>query len=224
MICPCPPLRDGGGKEAHNDDIFYHRLTQPPMEDVPAASRCDWGRCTEHDWRRRLGPQGLVERPRAWVGPGNAGIARPECCCVTDRTSNEAHPIESTRAPTTQRRVFMELWRARCVQGYVAVHLHSKINLGDLAKVTQFSRCKFNRTFKASFGCTPGQYVRRMRSARAQNLMTMSRDPLCQIAAESGFADQSHFNRSFRKVVGESPAIWRQRRCNRGNDCCGPRQ
>lgn len=56
--------------------------------------------------------------------------------------------------------------QARCVQGYVAVHLHSKINVEDLAKAAQFSRCKFNRTFKASFGCTPGQYVRRMRITR----------------------------------------------------------
>jgi AraC family transcriptional regulator len=134
---------------------------------------------------------------------------------MTDRTPNEARSVDRypRRTPTTPSHVSMELWQARCVQGYVAVHLHSKINLGDLAKVTQFSRCKFNRTFKASFGCTPGQYVRRMRVARAQNLMTASGDPLCQIATESGFADQSHFNRCFRKVVGESPAIWRARRC-----------
>jgi YesN/AraC family two-component response regulator len=84
----------------------------------------------------------------------------------------------------TQSHVFMELWQARCVQGYVAVHLHSKIDLGDLAKVTQF----------------------------AQNLMTVSGEPLCQIATESGFADQSHFNRCFREVVGESPSVWRARR------------
>jgi transcriptional regulator GlxA family with amidase domain len=134
---------------------------------------------------------------------------------MTDHTPNEGYSIDrySRRTSAAQSDVFMELWQARCVQGYVAVHLHSKINLGDLAKVTQFSRCKFNRTFKASFGCTPGQYVRRMRIARAQNLMTMSADPLCQIAAETGFADQSRFNRCFRKVVGESPAIWRARRC-----------
>jgi len=142
---------------------------------------------------------------------------------MTDRRPNEAHSIDrySTVAPTTQSHVFMELWQARCVRGYVAVHLHSKINLADLAKATQFSRCKFNRTFKASFGCTPGQFIRRMRIARAQNLMAMSGDPLCQIAAESGFADQSHFNRCFRKVVGESPAVWRARRCETGrrNDC-----
>ena len=126
-----------------------------------------------------------------------------EACAIDERP-----PL--MRVPSTPR-LFMEIWQARCVQGYVAVHLHSKITLGDLAKVTHFGRHKFNRTFKASFGCTPGQYIRRMRIARAQNLMTVSRDPLSQIAAECGFADQSHLNRCFRKVVGETPAIWRAR-------------
>jgi transcriptional regulator GlxA family with amidase domain len=51
-----------------------------------------------------------------------------------------------------------------------------------------------------------------MRVVRAQNLMTLSREPLCRIAAECGFADESHFHRCFRKIVGESPAIWRSRR------------
>jgi AraC family transcriptional regulator len=134
---------------------------------------------------------------------------------MTGHTANEARSIDgySMRVPAMENHDGMELWQARCVQGYIAVHLRSKINWGELAKVMQFSRCKFNRTFKASFGCTPGQYVRRMRVARAQKLMTMSHDPLCQIAAESGFTDQAHFNRCFHKVVGESPAIWRARRC-----------
>jgi transcriptional regulator GlxA family with amidase domain len=76
----------------------------------------------------------------------------------------------------------MELWQARRVQVYLAVHLHSKINLSDLAKVTQFSRCKFNRAFEASFGCTLGQYVRRMRIARdmastARRIAVKPREP-----------------------------------------------
>ena len=116
--------------------------------------------------------------------------------------------------PTTRGRAFMELWQARCLQGYVAVHLHSQIDLGDLAKVASFSRCKFNRVFKASFGCTPGQYVRRMRIARAQNLMKSSCGPLREIAAECGFAHQSQFSHWFRKIVGDSPSVWRAK-------CCG---
>jgi AraC family transcriptional regulator len=110
-----------------------------------------------------------------------------------------------------QSGAIIELWQARCIQGYVAAHLQSKISLRDLAKVICFSRSKFNRIFKRSFGCTPGEYVRRMRILRAQNLMTLSNDLLCQVAAECGYADEPHFNRCFRKMVGESPAIWRAR-------------
>jgi hypothetical protein len=58
-------------------------------------------------------------------------------------TANEARSIDgySMRAPTMENHDGMELWQARCVQGYIAVHLRSKINWGDLAKVMQFSRC-----------------------------------------------------------------------------------
>ena len=118
----------------------------------------------------------------------------------------------STRAIKKHSRTLMEPWRARCVQGYVGVHLHSKITLPVLARVAHLSQSHFNRKFRASFGCTPSQYVRQMRIARAQNLMMMCRDPLSLIAAECGFADQPHFTRCFRKVVGEPPAMWRARR------------
>ena len=122
-------------------------------------------------------------------------------------------PPSPKRALTTRGRDFMELWQARCVQGYIAAHLHSKIRTGDLARVTQFKRSKFNRIFKASFACTPCQYVKRMRVARAQNLMIISSSPLSQIALECGFADQAHFSNCFRSVVGERPAAWRAQRC-----------
>jgi AraC family transcriptional regulator len=116
------------------------------------------------------------------------------------------------RALTTRGRDIMEVWQARCVQGYIAAHLHSKIRMGDLARVTQFKRSKFNRIFNASFGCTPCQYVKRMRVARAQNLMIISSSPLSEIALECGFADQAHFSNCFRSVVGERPATWRAQR------------
>lgn len=127
----------------------------------------------------------------------------------------ESHSIDartlSTGAAAKRSRAFMEPWQARCVQGYVAVHLHSNINLQDLAKVLCFSQSKFNRKFKASFGCTPAEYIRRMRIARAQNLLTLSSDPEHRIAAECGFADESHFSHCFCEIVGESPALWRAR-------------
>jgi AraC family transcriptional regulator len=135
----------------------------------------------------------------------------PPLCLVDAASPKPLAPAYGFDGYPRPNRHFMERWRARCVEGYVAVHLHAKIRMGDLAKVTRSSQSKFHRSFKASFGCTPGQYVRRMRIARAQNLMIMSSEPLCQIAAECGFADQAHFSRCFRKFVGNPPALWRAR-------------
>jgi len=132
---------------------------------------------------------------------------------VLHETRSIIDPASPKSGRTTRGCDSMKLWQARCVQGYIAVHLHAKIRTGDLARVTQFNRGKFNRTFKARFGCTPSQYVKRMRVARAQNLMIISNTALSQIALECGFADQSHFSNCFRKVVGERPAAWRAQRC-----------
>jgi AraC family transcriptional regulator len=107
---------------------------------------------------------------------------------------------------------FMEPWQARCVQGYISVHLQTKIKMANLARVAQFSGPRFKRAFRASFGCTPRQYVVRMRIERAQHLMSMCGDSLREIAAECGFADSSHFSHCFSSVVGERPSAWRARR------------
>jgi hypothetical protein len=60
---------------------------------------------------------------RARLGSDNAGTAAAKCSRMTDRTANEAHFVDrySRSKPMTQGHVFMELWQARCVQGYVAV-------------------------------------------------------------------------------------------------------
>jgi transcriptional regulator GlxA family with amidase domain len=122
-------------------------------------------------------------------------------------------PTGSTVVPSTKRSLdYMELWQARCVQAYIAIHLQTKIKTADLARVAQLSRTSFKRAFRTSFGCVPRQYVIRMRVARAQNLMTMCSDSLSQIASECGFADQSDFNNCFRRIVGERPGAWRARR------------
>jgi|SRR5580692_9127532 AraC family transcriptional regulator len=107
---------------------------------------------------------------------------------------------------------FMEPWQARCVQGYISVHLQTKIKMASLARAAQFSSLRFKRAFRASFGCTPQQYVMRMRIERAQRLMSMCGDSLREIAVECGFADSSHFSHCFSSVVGERPSAWRARR------------
>lgn len=48
------------------------------------------------------------------------------------------------------------------------------------------------------------------RVERAKQMLVESEGPLTSIAAETGFADQAHFTRVFRKTVGTTPALWKK--------------
>lgn len=119
------------------------------------------------------------------------------------------------------RRDLMAPWQVRCIQGYIAAHLHATIRMVDLAGVVQLGPYRFKRVFKASFGCTPHQYVIRRRVERARSLMIMSNDPLSQISAECGFVDQSHLSNLFHKIVGARPGTWRRIHARRETELAG---
>jgi AraC-like DNA-binding protein len=53
-------------------------------------------------------------------------------------------------------------------------------------------------------------YVSRRRVERAKEMMVTTDQPLTAIASRCGFADQSHFGRVFRRLVGPSPGDWRR--------------
>ena len=61
-----------------------------------------------------------------------------------------------------------------------------------------------------SLEVTPHAYIVRRRIEKACFLMETSPMPLGQIAIECGFADQAHFNRTFRKHLDCSPGAWRR--------------
>jgi AraC family transcriptional regulator len=64
--------------------------------------------------------------------------------------------------------------------------------------------------FRRHFGCTVGEYVRRQRVALACQELSATDRPLAEIAPQSGFADQSHLTRTFKRLVGVTPAAYRK--------------
>jgi AraC family transcriptional regulator len=101
-------------------------------------------------------------------------------------------------------------WQARKVQEFIDASLDSKIRLQDCASTVRLSASHFSRAFKATFGTTVLDYIHRRRVRRSQQLMLLSEQPLSQIALSCGFADQAHYCRVFRAVVGLSPSTWRR--------------
>ena len=68
----------------------------------------------------------------------------------------------------------------------------------------------FIRTFRRHVGVRPGYFVHQVRIARACRMLADPANSLRDIATATGFADQSHFGRVFRRVMGATPARWRK--------------
>jgi len=103
-------------------------------------------------------------------------------------------------------------WQIRRVTDHIEEHLSSTIRLQDLASIARLSHSHFCRAFKESLGHPAHAYVMRRRVHRAQGLMLTTTESLSQIAALCGMADQAHFCKLFRRLVGESPNAWRRAR------------
>jgi len=81
---------------------------------------------------------------------------------------------------------------------------------GDLANVVALSKSHFSRAFKLSLGLSPMEYVVVRRVERAKAMISSTRERLAEVALACGFADQAHFNRRFRDLIGMSPGRWRR--------------
>jgi AraC family transcriptional regulator len=94
------------------------------------------------------------------------------------------------------------------VLDYIEHHLGDAISLEDLARVAGVSRFHFARQFRTRTGESPMGYLMRTRVERAKTRLRDPRIRVIDIATELGFADQSHFARTFRRLVGMPPSAY----------------
>jgi AraC family transcriptional regulator len=103
-------------------------------------------------------------------------------------------------------------WQARRLVAHVNANLAGRIYIKDLAASLRVSVSHFCRAFKCTFGVRASEWITRRRIEVAQGLMLATSAPLSEIALSCGMCDQSHFSRSFRRIVGQTPHSWRQMR------------
>jgi len=83
------------------------------------------------------------------------------------------------------------------------------LRLRDLCGEVGVSPSALLRSFENAFGLSPHRYQQSRRMAIARRLIAAG-VPLAAVAAECGYADQSHLNRWFRRVYGVTPGRFRR--------------
>jgi AraC-like DNA-binding protein len=101
----------------------------------------------------------------------------------------------------------------RRVRAYIDAHLGERISLDELARQAGVSRFHFARQFRLSTGESPMGYLRRVRIERSKGILQSCDTTIAEVAARLGFSDQSHFTRTFGRLVGVSPGSFA--RCDR---------
>lgn len=90
--------------------------------------------------------------------------------------------------------------------------LHGGVTLSELAAACDLSVRHFARAFQQSTGVPPHRWLIERRIEKARDLLVGSRLSLREVATACGFADQSHFTRTFTRATGASPGVFRRER------------
>ena len=106
-------------------------------------------------------------------------------------------------------------WARRAYEAIMDQAAEAGLNVRDIAGQIGVHRVHLARAFRAAWGCSPGELLRWRRVDRAAELLRRSDMSGARIAAEVGFADQSHMTRAFRATYGMGPAAYRRQHVSR---------
>ncbi|MBS0662607.1 MAG: PocR ligand-binding domain-containing protein [Verrucomicrobia bacterium] len=92
---------------------------------------------------------------------------------------------------------------------YIMEHQTEEVSLVQAAKAVNTSAFYFCKMFRQATGLTFTDYLAHLRIEKVKNLLQNPQKTISEAAFEAGFQSLSQFNRVFRRIVGESPTVWR---------------
>jgi len=92
---------------------------------------------------------------------------------------------------------------------FIAEHQTEELSLDQVAKSVHTSKFYFCKIFKKATGINFTDYLARVRTERAKNLLLNPNLRVSEIAYEVGFQSLTHFNRVFKRILGQSPTEYR---------------
>lgn len=129
------------------------------------------------------------------------GQAQIEFDAMQSRLAIELLRIDAIK-PSTRRDVLLRVHRARA---YLHDHVGGVVPLVRLAEVAGMSQFHLARSFRAVFGCPPGQYHAELRIRLADSALRGGQLSIGEAARRFGFAEASSFSRAFQRIAGITP-------------------
>ena len=95
------------------------------------------------------------------------------------------------------------------VCSFIQQHYAEHLTLEQLCRCAGLSRSTLLRTFVQTKGVTPYRYLEAIRIQKARQLLGQGLSP-AEAALRTGFADQSHFTKTFSRFIGLTPGLYRE--------------
>jgi transcriptional regulator with AAA-type ATPase domain len=165
--------------------------------------------CVEYDWPGDVAELSRVVARLAVMTAGDRVLPQhvrahaPQI--LGDRTVVQGSPAASLPAaevshPTLQRAI-----------DYIAGHPQARLSLSQVAARAYVSSFHLSHLFHQEMGTTFTRFLTSLRVDRAKHLLLeQPRESITTIAAEAGFSDLRHFERTFKGVVGCTPREFRR--------------
>jgi AraC-like DNA-binding protein len=146
--------------------------------------------------------QGLLDLHRVLIDPHLELLVRHEAAVAFFMTMQQRLGCSALPAKKTNLKV------ERAAQ-YINAHFLQAIRLEEICQAASLSEAYLIRAFEQHYHMTPHAYLinRRIQHAQAQ---LRDGEPIADIAQHSGFADQAHFQRVFKKHLAATPGQYRQ--------------
>ena len=88
---------------------------------------------------------------------------------------------------------------------YIEGRWSERVRLEDIAAAAEMDSYCLIRTFRKQIGMTPHAYLMQMRIAKGKRLLVSGLSP-ARVALDTGFYDQSHFTKQFKRFTGTTPS------------------
>lgn len=190
-------LHDGGA--GTEDGLTYRMMYIPPERLLPVTA--------ERGWTLPFVAAPVVDDPRLArllleaIGSMDQAIEPLKFDELVEEIATAL--LDHAGAPDVQTG---RLARAEVLEAcdFLRENLCRQVSAADLEGVTGLDRFTLARQFRQLLGTSPHRYLVMRRLERAKTLITAG-ESLAEAAFASGFADQAHLNRHFKKALGMTP-------------------